>query len=268
MAPVWRQLPKVRPVACREMSKANYDTPFYGRVPASTEAADEDDLAKLAPCAEGLAGWAIWPMNEFVAMRGLAAPERALRTLHALTQRSTAEFAIRAFLIEHEVLTLRTLRGWLDDPSPHVRRLISEGTRPRLPWGVRLPRFIADPTPTLPLLTALQDDPSGPFIGAATLSQIYRGPFSACYLGYHLDFGFVGQGLMQEALSAVVRHAFESLRLHRIMANYVPTNRRSASVLSRLGFVIEGYAREYVFIDGAWRDHVLTSLTNREVTSP
>jgi ribosomal-protein-alanine N-acetyltransferase len=121
---------------------------------------------------------------------------------------------------------------------------------------------------TVPFRIALQDDPSGPFIGAATLSQIYRGPFSACYLGYHLDFGFVGQGLMQEALSAVVRHAFESLRLHRIMANYVPTNRRSASVLSRLGFVIEGYAREYVFIDGAWRDHVLTSLTNREVTSP
>ena len=52
------------------------------------------------------------------------------------------------------------------------------------------------------------------------------------------------------------------------MANYVPSNRKSASVLARLGFTIEGYAREYLFIDGAWRDHVLTSLTNRKLSSP
>lgn len=121
---------------------------------------DDTDLGKLAPCDAGLAGWIVWPMTEFVAVHGLAHPERALRALHALTQRSTAEFAIRPFLVEHEAQTLATLRTWLDDPSAHVRRLVSEGSRPRLPWGIRLQRFVVDPSPTLPLLEALQDDPS------------------------------------------------------------------------------------------------------------
>lgn len=121
---------------------------------------------------------------------------------------------------------------------------------------------------SVPLRLALRSEPSGPFIGGVNLTQICGGPFSACYLGYHLDFAFVGRGLMSEALRVAIRYAFEELLLHRIMANYVPNNRRSASVLARLGFEIEGYAREYLFIDGAWRDHVLTSLTNRELTSP
>ena len=121
---------------------------------------DDTDLGALRCGADGLAGWIVWPMTEFVAQRGLAQPVRALRALHALTQRSTAEFAIRPFLIEHEALTLATLRAWLDDPSAHVRRLVSEGSRPRLPWGIRLQRFCADPAPTLPLLERLQDDPS------------------------------------------------------------------------------------------------------------
>jgi 3-methyladenine DNA glycosylase AlkC len=108
----------------------------------------------------GLAGWVLWSAGEFVAQHGLQDPERALRTLHAITQRFTAEFAIRPFLIAHQALTLRTLAKWVHDPSPHVRRLVSEGSRPRLPWGVQLKAFVADPSPTLPLLRALQDDPS------------------------------------------------------------------------------------------------------------
>ncbi len=109
---------------------------------------------------EGLAGWAIWPLGEFVARCGLGMPERALRTLHALTQRSTAEFAIRHFIAQHPTLTFATLDEWTRDRSAHVRRLVSEGSRPRLPWGMQLKGLIADPTPTLPLLLALQDDPS------------------------------------------------------------------------------------------------------------
>jgi 3-methyladenine DNA glycosylase AlkC len=120
----------------------------------------DTDVGKLAATDAGLAGWIVWPMTEFVAQRGLAFPERALRALRELTQRSTAEFAIRPFLVAHEELTLRTLHSWLADPNPHVRRLISEGSRPRLPWGIRLRRFVADPSRTLPLLEALQDDAS------------------------------------------------------------------------------------------------------------
>ncbi|MES2958431.1 MAG: DNA alkylation repair protein [Pseudomonadota bacterium] len=126
--------------------------------------------AALAPAVEpgamppapeaGLRGWIVWPLGEFVARRGRAEPERALAALHALTQRSSAEFAIRPFIVEHPDLAFATLRRWTGDPSAHVRRLASEGSRPRLPWGVRLKALVADPAPTLPLLAALQDDPS------------------------------------------------------------------------------------------------------------
>lgn len=105
-------------------------------------------------------GWMLWPVGEFIARRGLATPAPALQLLHALTQRFTAEFAIRPFLVAHPELTLATLARWVHDDSAQVRRLVSEGSRPRLPWGLRLQAFVADPRPTLPLLLALQDDPS------------------------------------------------------------------------------------------------------------
>ncbi len=107
-----------------------------------------------------LAGWAVWPMGEYVARRGLQSPHRALAALHALTQRFTAEWPIRAFIEQHPALTFTTLAQWTNDPSEHVRRLVSEGSRPRLPWGLQLKGLIKDPTPTLPLLLALQDDAS------------------------------------------------------------------------------------------------------------
>lgn len=121
----------------------------------------DDDLKALVTGDDGLAGWVVWPMTDFVARYGLAHPRRSLRALHALTQRNTAEYAIRPFLIEHRELTMKTLASWVDDPSPHVRRLVSEGTRPRLPWGVQLQHLVEDPRPCLPLLARLQDDPSG-----------------------------------------------------------------------------------------------------------
>lgn len=120
----------------------------------------DEGLGELRAGEAGLAGWALWPLTEFVARRGLASPERALACLHELTQRFTAEWAIRPFIVDHPALTFATLQRWLGDPSPHVRRLVSEGSRPRLPWGLQLKGLIADPSPTLPLLAALQDDPS------------------------------------------------------------------------------------------------------------
>jgi 3-methyladenine DNA glycosylase AlkC len=108
----------------------------------------------------GLCGWPLWPVGEFVARRGIDAPQRALRTLHAVTQRFTAEWAIRPFIVAHPALAFATLQRWTADPSAQVRRLVSEGSRPRLPWGMRLRALVADPSPTLPLLRALQDDPS------------------------------------------------------------------------------------------------------------
>ncbi len=109
---------------------------------------------------QGLAGWIVWPLGELIARRGMEHPQRALVALHALTQRFSAEFAIRRFIVEHPTLTLATMQRWTRDPSVHVRRLASEGSRPRLPWGLQLKALIADPSPTLPILAALQDDPS------------------------------------------------------------------------------------------------------------
>ncbi|MFD2447620.1 GNAT family N-acetyltransferase [Vogesella fluminis] len=68
---------------------------------------------------------------------------------------------------------------------------------------------------------------------------------------------------MREAVEAVIAFAFGTLKLHRVQANYQPENERSAALLKRLGFQIEGHARDYLFLNGAWRDHVLTSLINR-----
>jgi len=119
-----------------------------------------DELGGLRTSEAGLAGWMVWPMGEFVARRGIAQPVRALAALHAMTQRFSAEFAIRPLIVAHPALVFRTLERWTRDESAHVRRLVSEGSRPRLPWGMQLQALIADPSPALPLLEALQDDPS------------------------------------------------------------------------------------------------------------
>ena len=103
---------------------------------------------------------------------------------------------------------------------------------------------------------------SGPVVGTCNYTNIVRGPFLACHLGYQIARAHEGHGLMAEALRATNAFVFRELRLHRIMANYRPENERSGRLLERLGFVREGVAKDYLFIDGAWRDHVLTSLTN------
>ena len=110
--------------------------------------------------------------------------------------------------------------------------------------------------------------PDGAVIARINFSEIVRGPFQACYLGYAVDRAYEGKGYMAEALRAATRWIFEELGLHRIMANYQPRNERSGRLLERLGFVREGLARRYLFIDGAWRDHVLTSLTADRPLAP
>lgn len=94
------------------------------------------------------------------------------------------------------------------------------------------------------------------------LTNVTRGAFQAAHLGYRTALAHQGQGLMSEAVAAVVGFAFETLDLHRLMANHLPENRASARVLEKCGFRREGLARDYLLIEGEWRDHVLTALTN------
>ena len=95
----------------------------------------------------------------YVAEHGLEHFEESMRAQYALTRRFTAEFSIRAYLQRHPERTLARLREWATDTNVHVRRLVSEGTRPRLPWAPRLRAFQEDPTPVLALLELLKDDP-------------------------------------------------------------------------------------------------------------
>jgi len=106
-------------------------------------------------------------------------------------------------------------------------------------------------------------------IGSLHFSQVSRGAFQSAMLGYALDEAHVGQGLMSEAIVAGIEEMFSSrVNLHRIQAAYRPENARSARVLERLGFRKEGLAPEYLYIDGAWRDHVITSLRNPAFVPP
>jgi 3-methyladenine DNA glycosylase AlkC len=107
-----------------------------------------------------LRGFAAWPLIDYVAVQGLEQPHVALPLLRRLTPLFSAEFAIRSFIERHFDVTRDYLRRWCDDPDADVRRLVSEGTRPRLPWGRRLHRFVEDPAPVLELLEALRDDSS------------------------------------------------------------------------------------------------------------
>ncbi len=108
--------------------------------------------------ASGMTGFFFMPHCFFVAEHGLGHLAESFAAQHALTQKFTCEFSIRPFLIHHPKATLAQLHKWAHDPSDHVRRLVSEGTRPRLPWAMRLPAFQADPRPVLELLELLKDD--------------------------------------------------------------------------------------------------------------
>ena len=105
-------------------------------------------------------------------------------------------------------------------------------------------------------------------VGGLSLNTIVRGAAHYCDLGYSLAENRQGQGLMSEAVLAAIRYAFDELKLHRVKAAYLPTNERSGGLLRRLGFVVEGYARDYLLIQGRWQDQVLVGLVNPEWRVP
>lgn len=108
------------------------------------------------------------------------------------------------------------------------------------------------------LMTPEEDE----VMGVCNYTNIVRGTFQACQLGYALARKHEGRGIMFEALSMTNRYMFRELGLNRIMAGYLPHNERSGALLARLGFEKEGFARRYLKINGRWEDHVLTALLN------
>jgi ribosomal-protein-alanine N-acetyltransferase len=104
-------------------------------------------------------------------------------------------------------------------------------------------------------------------LGGITLSHIRRGVTQSCSVGYWMGSRYTRQGYMSDALSTVVRFVFEGLRLHRLEAACVPTNEPSKAVLRRCGFAEEGAAREYLCINGVWRDHILFATLSSDERS-
>ena len=135
-------------------------------VAAALGACLPDDFPEAAAVVRGalaspeLDGWIALPCTAWVAEAGIDHPGTALPLLAALTPRFSAEWAIRPFVQRHPDVTWPQLRTWTGHADEHVRRLVSEGTRPRLPWASRLPELVADPSPAVALLHLLADDPS------------------------------------------------------------------------------------------------------------
>ncbi len=132
-------------------------------------------------------------------------------------------------------------------------------------WRRQVPQNISDFHGDRSLrlfLFASEDDKR--IIGNLSFNNIVRGAAQFCHCGYALAEAEQGKGLMSEALKAAMDFVFKHLGMHRVMANYIPHNVRSGAVLKRLGFVIEGTAKDYLLIDGKWEDHVLTSLVNTD----
>ncbi len=142
-------------------------------LPEKYEQAVEVILASLTPpntATEGL-GLAVLfyqPHSCFISEYGLDKEynggddpfDISMKAQYELTKRNTSEFSMRPFLIKYQDRTLERLKEWMSDPDPHVRRLCSEGSRPRLPWAPRIPAFVEDPSPVLPILESLKGDRS------------------------------------------------------------------------------------------------------------
>ncbi|MFB0845009.1 DNA alkylation repair protein [Paenibacillus oleatilyticus] len=105
-------------------------------------------------------GYFLMPVAYFVEKYGLPHFGLSMEALYEITKRHTSEYAIRPYLEHHLEDSLRLMNGWTHDPSLHVRRLVSEGTRPRLPWAKRIGVLRGDPAFNLALLEPLIDDPS------------------------------------------------------------------------------------------------------------
>lgn len=97
---------------------------------------------------------------DYLELCGLDHPEEALSAMERITPFTSCEFAIRPFIHKYGKTVMDRIIGWTQHPNHHLRRLASEGSRPRLPWAMQLPAFIKDPSPTLPILEALKEDPS------------------------------------------------------------------------------------------------------------
>lgn len=107
---------------------------------------------------EKLTGFQLWPISEYISQFGLEDFDASMKAMYVLTQRFTSEFAVRPFILKNHIRVIKYFTKWASDKNVHIRRWVSEGSRPILPWGGKIPLFIMDPTQTLLLLDKLKFD--------------------------------------------------------------------------------------------------------------
>lgn len=129
---------------------------------------------------------------------------------------------------------------WVDAHSPAAWRVNWNNLRRYANDGIVVPLAI---------------ELDGRFIGQVTLGNIQHGAIGECWIGYWVHSRFTGRGIATVACALGIDHAFARIGLHRVTATYLPDNPASGKVLANAGFRPEGYLRENLHIDGAWRDH-------------
>ncbi|MCW8327325.1 ribosomal protein S5-alanine N-acetyltransferase [Photobacterium sp. SDRW27] len=135
-------------------------------------------------------------------------------------------------------------------------------------WEIRLAQLAELHKHKLAYYFVLVKKGSDEICGVINFSNLVRHPFHACHVGYSLDELCQGQGMMRKTLKATVEWMFEQQHFHRVMAAYMPRNKKSAAVLQAVGFEKEGEAKDYLLINGLWEDHILTACINPNWTPP
>jgi ribosomal-protein-alanine N-acetyltransferase len=131
-------------------------------------------------------------------------------------------------------------------------------------WKHRLMQREVDQKEKTAAYFSAYDESTKEIIATCNLTGITLGAFRACYMGYSVSELYQGKGKMKQLCSYVIQYAFDELQLNRIMSNYMPNNIKSENLLTGLGFEVEGKAKKYLFINGQWQDHILSSLLNPE----
>lgn len=130
----------------------------------------------------------------------------------------------------------------------------------RSAWRVRLARYQDDNVQGTSAAFFIYENAGDKLVGGITLGNIRYGVAQTGHIGYWIGERYAGQGLMLDAVCLLARHAFDTLRLHRIEAACIPENTRSVRVLEKAGFRREGLLRSYLRINGEWHDHYLYAL--------
>jgi 3-methyladenine DNA glycosylase AlkC len=179
-----------------------------GALPEASARALCADTVRWVEQAPALMGFAAWPALTLLEAVSGQAPDAALDAMGTLTGHFSAEFAVRPLLAHDPDRVWPWLEAWAAHPDEHRRRLASEGTRPRLPWGQALPRLRDQPTRMLPLLTRLRDDPS-PYVRRSVANHL--NDIGTVHADVLLDLAHAWLQDAPPERTALVRHALRTL---------------------------------------------------------